>query len=492
MSRRLLATCGRRVGIIVLATLVASCAVGPDYHRPSTPSPDSLTRAPMPSSIGAADTNDAQRFAQGESVPRDWWHAFNSPALNDLVERARAHNPTIDAAQASLRQAKEDVAAQRASYFPTLQASYSPSRQRNAVGTISPTLTSGQTYYTLHTAQLSVGYVPDVFGLNRRTVESLSAQADIQRYQLDATYLTLAANVVNAAVQAASLRAQIAATQATIEADTRALSILQQQQAMGGATGLDVAAQAAALAQAEQNLPALQKQLEQTRDLLAVLIGEPPSQAGNVDLDLDTLQLPSTLPLSLPAQIIRQRPDVLAAEAQVHAASAEVGIAVANRLPQFSISGQYGGSSTQFSRMFTDDNLFWGLTGTVSQTLFDFGALKHHQRAAEAALDQAKAEYRNVALTAFQNIADTLYALDEDSKALTAAAQAETATRKTRDLTQQQLEFGAVNALALLSAEQAYQQARIAKIQAIAERYNDTVALYQALGGSWDAGAETK
>ncbi|RUL70281.1 efflux transporter outer membrane subunit [Dyella choica] len=476
----------RGSGLFALVALCAGCAVGPDYHRPSVPSADGLTRAPMPAAIGAATTHDAQRFTQDGSVPRDWWQAFESPVLNDLVQRALAHNPTADAAQAALRQAKEDVAAQRASFFPTLQASYSPSRNRNAVGTISPTLSSGATYYTLHTAQLTVGYVPDVFGLNRRTVESLSAQADMQRYQLDATYLTLATNVVNAAVQEAGLRAQIAATRATIDADTRALSILQQQAAIGGATALDVAAQAAALAQVQQNLPALQKQLEQTRDLLAVLTGEPPSQSEHADLELETLHLPPTLPLSLPAQIIRQRPDALAAEAQVHAASAQVGIAVANRLPQLSISAQYGGSSTQFGRMFSDNNLFWSLTGTVSQTLFDFGALKHHQRAAEAALDQAKAQYRNVVLTAFQNIADTLYALDEDSKALAAATQAEAATRKTRDLTQQQLEAGAVNALALLGAEQTYQQARIARLQAVTARYVDTVALYQALGGGWE------
>jgi NodT family efflux transporter outer membrane factor (OMF) lipoprotein len=482
MSKHSLTVGTRSVGVLAFVALCSSCAVGPDYHRPSTPAPERFTRTALPGTLGDKDnTHDAQRFVQ-EAVPHDWWQTFDSPALNDLVQRALAHNPTIDAAQAALRQAQEDVAAQRASYFPTLQASYSPSRNLNAVGTISPTLTSGQTYYTLHTAQLTVGYVPDVFGLNRRTVESLSAQADMQRYQLDATYLTLAANVVNAALQEASLREQIDATKATIDAEAHALSILQQQAAIGGATGLDVAAQAAALAQAKQALPVLQKQLEQTRDALAVLIGEPPSQIGDTQLDLATLHLPSTLPLSLPSQIISERPDVLAAEAQVHAASAEVGIAVANRLPQFSLSAQYGGSATQFSRMFTDDNVFWSLTGTVSQTLFDFGALKHHQRAAEAALDQAKAQYRNVVLTAFQNVADTLYALDEDGKALTAATEAEAATRKTRDITEQQLRLGAVSAPALLAAEAAYQQAVMVRVQAVAARYTDTVALYQALG----------
>ncbi|HTV85827.1 MAG TPA: efflux transporter outer membrane subunit [Dyella sp.] len=482
MSRLPLALRARRLGAFALLVLCNGCSVGPNYQRPDVPTPDRFTRATRPGAVDSAPkVPDAQHFVE-EAVPRDWWTAFNSPALNDLVQRAFAHNPTIDAAQAALRQAQEDVAAQRASYFPTLQASYSPSRNRNAVGTISPTLTSGQTYYTLHTAQLTVGYVPDVFGLNRRTVESLRAQADMQRYELDATYLTLAANVVNTTLQEASLREQIKAAKATIDANVRTLSILEQQAKVGGATGLDVAAQAAAVAQARQALPALQKQLEQTRDALAVLIGEPPSQIGPTQVDLATLHLPATLPLSLPAEAIRQRPDVLAADAQVHAAYAEVGIAVANRLPQFALSAQYGGSSTQFSQMFADDNVFWSLTGTVSQTLFDFGALKHHQRAAEAALDQAKAQYRNVVLTAFQNVADTLYALDEDSKALAAATEAETATRKTRDITEKQLHLGQVNAPTLLAAEEAYQQAVIARVQAATARYTDTVALYQALG----------
>ncbi|MDE2155547.1 MAG: efflux transporter outer membrane subunit [Xanthomonadaceae bacterium] len=485
MSGRRSVACGWRAGVLALAVLGAGCAAGPDYRRPELSSPDRYTRAPLPAAIGAAATHDAQRFIQGAPVSREWWRGFGSPALDDLVRRALVHNPTVDAAQAALRQAEEEVAAQRASYFPTIQASYSPSRSLNPVGTISPTLSSGQALYTLHTAQLTVGYVPDVFGLNRRTVESLRAQADMQRDQLDATYLTLAANVVDTAIQEASLQAQIDATKAAIGADARALSILRRQAAMGGASGLDVAAQAAALAQARQNLPVLRKALEQTRDLLAVLVGALPSQAGQADIDLAALRLPAALPLSLPSQVIRQRPDVLAAEAQVHAASAEVGIAVANRLPQFSISAQYGGSSTQFSRMFTDDNVFWSLAGTVSQTLFDFGALKHRQRAAEAALDQAKAQYRSVVLAAFQNVADTLYALDQDSSVLAAATQAEAATRKTRDLTQRQLQAGAVNALVLLGAEQAFQQARIARIQAVAARYEDTVALYQSMGTGW-------
>ncbi|GAA0721765.1 efflux transporter outer membrane subunit [Dokdonella soli] len=476
----------------LFATLCTGCAVGPDYRRPALPATDSYTRAPLPAAIGSTTVGqDEQHLELGAKITREWWTVFASPALNALVQRAFAHNPSIQSAQAVLRQAQENVTAQRGAYFPSVQLGYSPSRQKNAVGTVSPTLTSGEALYTLHTAQLSIAYAPDVFGLNRRTVESLQAQADAQRFQLEAAYLTLASNVVAAAVQEAALRAQIDASKDIIAADTRSLAILRQQAVLGYASGLDVATQETALAQAQQSLPALQKQLEQTRNLLAVLAGSLPSQGGTEDFDLASLQLPQALPLSLPSQLVEQRPDVRAAEAQVHAASAQVGVAVANRLPQFSISAMYGGSSTQFSRMFEDHNKFWGLTGNLAQTVLDFGTLKHRQRAAEAAWQQSAAQYRGVVLTAFQNVADALYALDADARALSAAMQAEAAAEKTLGLVRKQLDLGYVNALVLLNAEQAYQQTKIARIQAQAARFSDTAALVQSLGGSWQSTADT-
>ena len=303
-------------------------------------------------------------------------------------------------------------------------------------------------------------------------------------------YLTLASNTVAAAIQEAALRAQIKATEDIIHAATGALELLRRQAELGFASGLDVAAQETALAQMQQALPPLTKQLEQTRDLLAVLAGRLPAQGGTEDFDLDALQLAQVLPVSIPSKLVEQRPDVRAAEAQVHAASAQLGVAVANRLPQFSISALYGGSATQFSKMFADSNVFWGITGTIAQTIFDFGTLLHRQHAAESALDQAAAQYRSVVLTAFQNVADSLYALDADANALAAAVRAEMAAKKTLDLTRQQLELGFVNALALLNAEQAYQQTRIARIQAQAARYTDTAALFQALGGGWRSASD--
>ncbi|AIF48553.1 efflux transporter outer membrane subunit [Dyella japonica] len=480
-----------RWGALAAALAVCvGCAVGPDYQRPATPTPAQFTRQAPAATVSSA-SGASQQWASSETIAQTWWQVFGSDALNQRVQRALAHSPDIEAATAALRQAQENVAAQRASFFPSAQVSYSPSRQRDAVGTLSPALTSNATYYTLHTAQLNISYAPDVFGLNRRTVESLQAQADNQRYQLEAARLTLAANVVNAAIQEASLRAQIEATRTVIDAQTHALAILHDQARLGYASGLDVAAQESALAQARQALPALEKQLEQNRDLLAVLCGDTPDQAGMPEFDLEHLTLPVTLPQTLPSQLVTQRPDVRAAEENVHDASAQVGVALANRLPQFTLSGSYGGSSTSFTRMFSDDNVFWSLAGSISQTVFDFGALKHKQRAAEAALQQAAAQYRGVVLVAFQNVADTLYAIDSDARALAAADDAEKAAGRTLELTQKQQQLGYVNALALINAQQAYQQARISRVQAQAARLGDTAALIQALGGGWQGSTGT-
>jgi NodT family efflux transporter outer membrane factor (OMF) lipoprotein len=488
----------RRACALAAALLCAACAVGPDFKRPAEPDVPGYIREPVATTATAPVAGGAaQTFKAGAEVPVRWWSGFGSPAIDHLVERAFEHNPTVDGAKAALRQAHESTAAQFGAYFPAIQASYSPSRAENAVGTIAPTLSSGAPVYTLHTAQVNVGFLPDVFGLNRRAVESLAAQEESQRFQLEATYVTLASNVVAAAIQQAALQAQVNAAQDIIAAERRSLELLREQARLGYASALDVASQESALAQAEQLMPPLKKQLEQTRDLLMVLAGDLPGQAGRREsgqeapLDLDAMKLPEELPLGVPSKLVQRRPDVRAAEALVHAASAEVGVAVANRLPQFSISASYGGTATQFARMFDQGDRFWAITGSVTQTIFDFGTLQHRQRAAEAALDQATAQYRSVVLTAFQNVADSLYALKSDADALAASLTAEAAARKTLDLTRRQLDAGAVNVLALLNAQQAYQQTRISRVQAQAARYTDTAALYQALGGgrlSADAG----
>jgi NodT family efflux transporter outer membrane factor (OMF) lipoprotein len=494
--------------LLTCATLAAGCAVGPRYHRPETPPNAGYAPSPLPetSSSAAIHGGDVQRFIEGRDLRFEWWELFQSPALNALVERAFRNNPTIAGAQAALVQAQELVYAQRGYFFPTIDANYSFERQKiagnltvdNAPGiqgngdplippvqSLSGAPHTAPLFYDLHTAQLTVGFVPDVFGANWRQVESLAAQRDAQRFALEATYVTLASNVVAAAIQEASLRAQIAATQQIINADTKSLQILRDQFRLGFAMRIDVAAQEAALGQARTLLPPLQKQLEQTRDLIRALAGNLPNQDVAETFELDALQLPQELPLSLPARIIEQRPDVRAAEAQLHAANAQVGVAVAAMLPQFSITGTLGGNADQLPWIFRTGGPFWTAISGVTQPLFAGGTLLHDERAARAALRQAAAQYQSTVITAYQNVADTLHASLSDADALAADVDAENCAKVTYDLTRRQLDVGYVNYLTLLSAELAYQQALLQRVQAQAARYGDTVALFQALGGGW-------
>ncbi len=463
--------------------LLSGCAVGPDFKASTLPSDQHpMTRA------GFSEQTDAgapvQRWDSHHEVTNPWWKSWGSAHLNALIETAFKHNPTLQSAEAALRQAHENTAAQFSSYFPTLQAGYTPSRQ-SVSNTLASPLNTPSNPFNLQTAQLSISYAPDVFGLNHRWVESLQAQEAIQRDQLDAAHLTLASSLVAAAIQESALLAQIQATQTAQEDLNRLLSITTQAQRLGDATGLDVLTAQTVLAQWQQTLPPLEKQLEQTRDLVAVLTGQRPDENRDADFSWGELTGTDTVPIGLPSQLVRNRPDVRAAEEQVHAASALVGVAVANRFPQFSLSAAYGGSSTSWSSMFRPNNAFWILSGSASMSLFDFGGLRHRQRAAEAALDQTQAQYRAVVLQAFQGVADALYAADSDAKLEAASRKVETAAGNAYHLAQRQFEAGAVNMTTVLNLEIAYQQARIATVQAQAQRLTDTVALYQALGGNW-------
>lgn len=491
-------------GCVALAALplVAGCVVGPQYHRPSLPPAHAYSPAPLPGSTAAAPgtaEGDSQSFDTARAVSAQWWTLFRSPALNRLIARSLAANPSIDAAIAALREAQESVYAQRGYFYPSVQVSYQGERTRLSGNTaassapgiqgngenIAPSGPAQPVTYNFHTAQLTVGYVPDVFGANRRQVESLQAQADAARYQLEAAYVTLASNVVAAAIQEASIRAQIAAARAIVRSSEHALRILRSQRRVGYATRLDVAQQELALAQAQALLPPLMRQLEQTRDLIRVLAGNAPDDDVPETFTLDALHLPRRLPLALPSKLIEQRPDVLAAEEQVRSASAQVGVAVANRLPQFSLTAALGGQASRLTQMFWSSGTFWSVLGSASQPLFDAGTLKHRQLAAQQALAQAAAQYRSTVLTAFQNVADTLHALYTDADALRSAVAVEQAARVTLQVSRQQFAAGYANGLAVLTAQQLYQQAVIGRVQAQAARLGDTAALLQALGGGW-------
>jgi NodT family efflux transporter outer membrane factor (OMF) lipoprotein len=472
--------------VIAASALLGGCAVGPNFKEPAAPLVDGYTPSPVSTTSSATNVagGEAQHFVTGQDIAGDWWTLFHSKPLNDLIERSLKANPDLKAAQAALAVARENVLAQKGSYYPSVAGSFSAARQKTS-GEISPTPNSGALYFDLYTPQVSVSYVPDVFGLNRRTVESLKAQAEQARFALVATHITLSANVVAAAIQEASLREQIAATHQLIVINTNMLQILHNQFARGYASRLDVAAQESQLAQIVATLPPLVKQLVQQRDLLAALSGSFPSQDPAGQFDLSSLQLPQELPLSFPSQLVAQRPDVRQAEENLHAASAQVGIAVANRLPNFNLTADAGTMALEAGQMFAGGAGIWALAGSVTQPIFQGGTLLHRQRAAQSAYVQAAEQYRSAVLTAFQNVADTLNALEQDADALNAAAAAKDAARITLDLSMQQWQTGYASYLALLNAEQAYNQAVINLIQARANRYADTAALFQALGGGW-------
>lgn len=469
-----------------VALLLGGCAVGPNFEKPAPPPVTRYTPKPLESTSGSTNVQagESQVFLSGKDIPGEWWTLFHSRQLNKLVELCLSNNPTISAAQAALKSARENVVAQKGSYYPSIVGAFSAARQKTA-NEISPTPNSGAVYFSLYTPQVSVSYVPDVFGLNRRTVESLKAQEEQARFALVASHITLSANVVAAAIQEAALRGQIDATRDLVNINSNMLSALDQQYRAGYAARLDVATQESQLAQVAATLPPLLKQLAQQRDLLAALSGRFPSQQPATQFKLEDMSLPRELPLSLPSQLVAQRPDVRQAEENLHAASAQVGIAVANRLPNITLSADAGTMALEASQMFASGNGFWTLAGGITQPIFQGGALLHKERAARAAYTQAAEQYRSTVLTAFQNVADTLHALQQDADALGTAAKARNAAKTALDIAQEQFKAGYAGYLSLLGAEQTYLQSSLNLVQAQANRLSDTAALFQALGGGW-------
>jgi len=476
----------RLIFAVAATSLLARCAVGPDFVVPAAPDVDRYTAEPLALHTSSTDapTGRTQHFMPGGDIPQQWWALFKSPALNALVERALSNNPSLQSALATLRAAKESVYAQEGKYFPQLQYNFNPTTQKNSA-VVAPTLASAQNPFNLYTNQVQVAYTFDVWGLNRRTVESLRALADTQSFQVEAAYLTLTSSIALAAISEASLRGQIAATDELIRINTKMLDILHKQFDTGFANRNDVALQEAALAQVKATLPPLRKALQQNRDLIAALAGAYPSQPPCETFTLDRLQLPADLPASLPSQLIEQRPDIRASQEQLHSASALVGVATANMLPSFTISANAGYMNTVLAGLLSPANSFWLIAGNATQTLFDAGTLWHMLRGADDTYDAAAWSYRSTVVGAVQNVADALRAIQNDADALKAARDFERAAKTSFDLAQQQIQTGYANILILLTAQQTYLQASVQVVQARAARLSDTVALFQALGGGW-------
>jgi len=476
-----------RLHATLVATALAGCAVGPDFRRPDPPAVASYTAEALPAETAAAPVGGGapQRFVSGEEIPPQWWALFRSEALDRLIRQALADNPTLAAAQATLRVAEENRRAQFGALLPQVDGSASVSRQKISGAPFGQPAGNNPSF-TLYNASVDVSYALDLFGGTRRELEALQAQVDYRRYQLEGAWLTLAANLVTTAVQEGALRGQIRATREIVAAEEQQLTLVEQRFQLGGISRPDVLAQQAQLAQTRTTLPPLEKQLAQARNRMALLAGRFPGEAGKIpEFDLEGFNLPRELPVSLPSSLARQRPDIRAAEELLHAASARIGVAAANLYPQLTLTGSLGSEATRAQDLFAGGTSVWSLGAGLLQPIFRGGELTAKRRAAIAAYDQAEAQYRETVLLAFQNVADVLRALEMDAETLKAQTDAEAAARATLDLARQQFRLGAVSYLTLLNAERQHQQARIGLVQAQAARFSDTAALFQALGGGW-------
>jgi len=476
----------RRLMTIMAAALLAACAVGPDYHAPDVPAAGIYTERPQPERTEAAPVRggEAQRFEVGGKISAEWWTLFGSPELDRLMRTALSGHPSLAAAQAALRQAEENLNAQYAVLYPSVDASVGAKRQRITGASFgNPAIPSS--VFNLYNASVNVSYAIDVAGGARRELEALQAGIDFQRFQIEATYLSLTGNIATTAFREASLREQIRATRDIVNSQERQLQLVEKQFELGAISRSDVLAQRAQLAQTRANLPPLEKALAQTRNQLAVLTGKFPGEARLPELDLSKFQLPQNLPVSLPSDLVRQRPDIRAAETVMHQTNARIGVAQALMFPQLTLSGSYGTASTAARSVFDPGTQIWNIGASLLQPIFHAGQLQARKRGAQAAYDEAFAQYRQTVLGAFQNVADMLFALEFDAVALKAQADAEVAARESLDMTIKQLQFGSASYLALFNAQRQYEQAKIGLVQAQAARYADTAALFQALGGGW-------
>ncbi|NKF22775.1 efflux transporter outer membrane subunit [Solimonas marina] len=468
-----------------LTLAMAGCAVGPDYKTPAPDQATTYTAGELAKKTVATPVagGEAQTLEFGAEIPAQWWSLFGSDLISKRIDQAFAHSPTLASAQASLRQAQENVKAANGGYWPSFDLNGQASRQK--INTATQGGANGGYIYNLFGASVGVSYTFDIFGAVRRSIEAQTAAADYQQYEAEATYLTLAANVVTASVREASLQTQVAATEDIVKSLEEQQRITEKQYQLGAVAMTDVLSARTQLEGTRASLPGLRQQLSETRNQLAVYLGVLPSDFDDASLDLSKLTLPQQIPLSVPSKLAQQRPDIRAAEALLHQASANVGVATANQLPSLTISGSYGSQATKSGDLFDGSTEVWSIAGGLTAPLFHGGELRARKRAAVAAYDQAAADYRQTVLQAFADVANSLHALGNDAQALQSRYAALQSADQNLDLVQRSYRAGAVGYLNVLDAQRQQQQAKIDFITAQAARYTDTAALFQALGGGW-------
>lgn len=468
-------------GLALCALGISGCAAGPDFMRPEPPQVTGYTATALPVQTAASPgrLGGAQRFAVGE-VPANWWQELGSSRLNALVEQALQSSPTLEAATATLRQAGQTYEARAGStLYPQVNAKLGA--QRQATNSAAMGLPGGERTFELYNASVAVSYDLDLSGGNRRALEALAAQVDYQRFQLEGARLTLAGNVVATAITQAQLAAQVEASEKILAAQEEQLQITGQRLALGNASPGEVHALQTQVEQTRAGIPPLRNRLEQANHLLAVLVGQPPGSGAMPQFSVADFTLPADLPLRVPSELVRLRPDIQASEALLHTASAQHGVAVSRLYPQITLSANLGSQALTSAGLFGSEALLWGLAGQLVQPLFN-GGLRAEARVAEAGFDAAAANYRQTVLQALRNVADVLRALDNDAQTLAAQAAAVSSSQASLQLLRQQYALGAASYLQVLTAQQQAQQTHISLIAAQAQRLVDSAALYQAMG----------
>jgi NodT family efflux transporter outer membrane factor (OMF) lipoprotein len=473
---------GPALPLLFIVWFMTGCAVGPDFERPKPPAVTQYTHGQTPQQTAEADGR-AQIFEVGAQIAEDWWRLFNSRELDAVVRKAIDENRNLQSALAHLRQSRDNLRAGYGVFFPHIDASFEPMRERFSAAEFG--IPGQSSIFNLFTLNGTVTYVVDVFGGQRRTVENLAAQVEQQKQTARAAYLTLIGNVVNASVAGAAYRAEIEATEKIIALQKEQLKITENQAKAGTVQYSSVLAIKAQLAATEATLPPIQKSLSQTRHLLTALAGQTPEQWEPPPLALADFTLPVELPVSLPSEMTRRRPDILAAEAQLHAAGANIGVATAALFPSLTLSGNYGQTATDITTLFTPGANIWSIGSNLAAPIFHGGTLWFQRRAAIEAYQGSLSDYQQAVVAGFQQVADSLRALEFDAGTLAAQTESLATAARTQKLTEANHEAGLVNYLQVLTAQIQYRQAWLGLVQAQAQRLQDTAALFVALGGGW-------
>lgn len=462
---------------------LSSCTVGPDFVRPEPPQVERYTSGSQPGATVAAD-GQAQRFEEGARIVSDWWRLFNSSKLDAVIKEAFVNNPNLQAAQASLRQSQDNLRAGYGVFYPQVDGGFDATRQKLSQARFGGS-SANNTIFNLYTLTATVSYALDIFGGERRAVEGLQAQVDFQRYSVAGTYLALSGNIVNTVIARTAYLEEIKATGQIIDLLKEQNRITEIQAQTGTVPYSNVLSIRSQLASAEATLPPLRQKVSQADHLLATLAGHAPAEWTSPQMVMEDITLPADLPITVPSQLVRQRPDILTAEAQLHGASAGIGVATAALFPSFTLNGSYGVENTSINSLLKNTSSIWSLGGNIIAPLFHGGTLRSKRSAAIEGYNQALANYRQAVLGAFAQVADTLRALEHDAETLSAQSQALDSAEKALRLIQANYEAGLVNYVQVLIADNLYHQAKIGYLQALAQRFQDTVALFVALGGGW-------